>query len=67
MPWQAVPPLIVIAGAFTVTGVLLRFTDEVAFGKVSFKFFNGVESKLSLLFILSRFSLFVYNKFFIFV
>lgn len=34
MPWQAVPALLVITGAFTATGVLMRLVDEVAYGKV---------------------------------
>jgi hypothetical protein len=38
MPWQAVPALMVIAGAFTATGVLMRVVDEAAYGKVSFIF-----------------------------
>jgi hypothetical protein len=35
MPWQAVPPLLIIAGAFGLTGVLLKLTDYLAYGKVS--------------------------------
>ncbi len=34
MPWQSVPPLIIICGAFTVTGILLSLTDKLAYGKV---------------------------------
>ncbi|KAJ1429298.1 hypothetical protein B484DRAFT_419170 [Ochromonadaceae sp. CCMP2298] len=33
MPWQTAPALIVICGAFTATGLLLRLTDYVAYGK----------------------------------
>jgi hypothetical protein len=37
MPWQMVPPLLIIAGAFGVTGVLLSFTDRVMYGRVRTK------------------------------
>jgi hypothetical protein len=33
MPWQMAPPLIVICGAFTVSGLLLNATDRIAYGR----------------------------------
>ena len=35
MPWQAVPPLLIIGGAFTATGLLLNGFDYVTIGRVS--------------------------------
>lgn len=34
MPWQIAPGLMIIAGAFTATGILLSLTDRLAYGKV---------------------------------
>ena len=34
MPWQMAPPLIIIAGAFTVSGLGLSMIDKLAYGKV---------------------------------
>ena len=36
MPWQSVPGFMVIAGAFTLTGLGLSFVERVAYGRVSF-------------------------------
>tara|TARA_A100001035_G_scaffold243584_1_gene210679 strand:+ start:230 stop:466 length:237 start_codon:yes stop_codon:yes gene_type:complete len=33
MPWQMAPPLIVICGCFTATGVLLRGMDNAYYGR----------------------------------
>ncbi len=35
MPWQIVPPLLIIGGAFTATGLLLNGFDYVTLGRVS--------------------------------
>lgn len=35
MPWQMAPPLIIIAGAFTLTGLGLRGIDNLFLGRVS--------------------------------
>jgi len=35
MPWQMAPPLIIIAGAFTLTGLGLRGIDNLFTGRVS--------------------------------
>ena len=34
MPWQSVPPLLIITGAFTATGLGLRAVDYLAYGRV---------------------------------
>lgn len=36
MPWQSLPPLIIICGAFTATGLLLNGIDKLTLGRVSF-------------------------------
>jgi hypothetical protein len=33
MPWQSVPGFMVIAGAFTLTGLGLSFVERVAYGR----------------------------------
>ena len=35
MPWQSAPPLIIICGAFALTGFALRGVDNLATGRVS--------------------------------
>lgn len=35
MPWQSAPPLIIIGGAFALTGALLTGVDRLAYGRVS--------------------------------
>ena len=35
MPWQMVPALTIIGGAFALTGTLLPIVDKLAYGKVS--------------------------------
>lgn len=37
MPWQIVPPLLIIGGAFAATGLLLNGFDYVTTGRVSDK------------------------------
>ena len=34
MPWQAVPPLVIIGGAFAVSGLLLNGFDRLTLGRV---------------------------------
>ena len=34
MPWQTVPPLLIICGAFTATGLGILLVDNLAYGKV---------------------------------
>lgn len=34
MPWQSVPPLIIIGGAFTAIGALVPLVDVLTHGKV---------------------------------
>ena len=34
MPWQAVPPLLIIGGAFAATGLLLNGFDKLTLGRV---------------------------------
>ena len=36
MPWQIAPALVIISGAFTVTGGLLAGIQYAAFGRVSY-------------------------------
>jgi len=36
MPWQSAPALIIISGAFCLTGLGLRAADNAATGRVSF-------------------------------
>ncbi len=35
MPWQSAPPLIIIGGAFALSGALLGGIDKLAYGRVS--------------------------------
>lgn len=34
MPWQSAPPLIIITGAFALTGYLLNLSDRLYYGRV---------------------------------
>jgi hypothetical protein len=36
MSWQIVPGLVIITGAFTLTGVLMNGFDKLFYGRVSF-------------------------------
>ena len=36
MPWQAVPPLVIIGGAFAVSGLLLNGFDKLTLGRVRY-------------------------------
>lgn len=38
MPWQTAPALMIIAGAFTLTGAGLALTDRLAYGQVGNEF-----------------------------
>jgi hypothetical protein len=51
MPWQMAPPLIIICGAFTATGLLLHGVDYLTTGQVSSLYGNLALSLLMLLFI----------------
>ncbi len=50
MPWQSAPGLMIIAGAFTLTGVGLKAVDNFTTGRVSddAKFFVCVPAKNTL-------------------
>lgn len=60
MPWQSAPPLIIIAGAFTLTGLGLRGIDNLAYGRVSTKE-AAVRQSPTFIPILFYFSLAVYT------
>lgn len=38
MPWQSAPPLIIIGGAFALTGFALNGIEKLAHGRVSYNF-----------------------------